>query len=288
MNLVEVRDFLKENIRKESEEYFGFTDSKRLEEVTSNWFNDMENYDGRWKIINNRVPMVGRVLDMAAGCGTFVLNGLQNGYDVHGVEPEEWKREYFMKKILASSYPDQWLGRIVCAVGEALPFEDEYFDVVTSYQTLEHVRDVNSCIQEMLRVLKPCGILYIRAPDYNCFFEPHYRVPFFPKMNKRLAAQYLKLIGRPVLGLYTLQWTTEKDVIKFLNAGKHRLSIERTSQFHSKIQKTKIKDLLPRYLQKNYITNLLNKAWEIKLRMQSIVMIGRREKNIDLWITKVN
>jgi ubiquinone/menaquinone biosynthesis C-methylase UbiE len=94
---------------------------------------------------------------MAAGCGTFVLFGLHNGYDAWGVEPEEWKREYFRKKILASNYPVKYLDHVVASVGEALPFQDESFDIVTTYQTLEHVQDVNECIQEMLRVLKPGG-----------------------------------------------------------------------------------------------------------------------------------
>ena len=89
MNLAEVRNFLEENIRSESETYFGFTDSQRIGEIVNNWFNDQANYDGRWNIISSKAPRVGRVLDMAAGCGTFVLNGLQSGRDVYGVEPEQ-------------------------------------------------------------------------------------------------------------------------------------------------------------------------------------------------------
>lgn len=286
MNLVEVKNFLKENIRNENEKYFGFTDDCLIDQVTNNWFNDNENYDGRWKFISNRLHAVGKVLDMAAGCGTFVLNGLQNGYDVHGVEPEEWKREYFQKKIFVSNYPCQWNDRIIYAVGEALPFEDESFDLITTYQTLEHVQDVNGCIQEMLRVLKHGGVLYVRAPDYNCFFEPHYRVPFLPKMNKVLAARYLKFIGRPLLGLETLKWTTEKDVIKFLNEGKHKLTIKRASKFYSESRKAKIRELLPSPLRNQRIVNFLSKVYEIKTQALGFFMVGRREKNIDLWVTK--
>jgi ubiquinone/menaquinone biosynthesis C-methylase UbiE len=200
VSLTEVKNFLRENFRKESERYFGLKDAKWIDRATDNWFDDQNNYDGRWKIIRERVPTVGKVLYMAAGCGTFVLFGLHNGYDAWGVEPEEWKREYFRKKILASNYPVKYLDHVVASVGEALPFQDESFDIVTTYQTLEHVRDVNMCILEMLRVLKPWGILYIKAPDYNCFFEPHYRVPFLPKMNKKLAAAYLRVINKPILG----------------------------------------------------------------------------------------
>lgn len=286
MNLVEVKFFLKENIRQENEKYFGFTDDVSLDQVTNNWFNDNENYDGRWKAINDRVHSVGKILDMAAGCGTFVLNGLQNGYDVYGVEPEEWKREYFKKKIFASNYPSQWSDRIIDGVGESLPFENESFDLITSYQTLEHVQDINGCLHEMLRVLKCGGVLYIKAPDYDCFYEPHYRIPFLPKMNKTLATRYLKIIGRPTLGLGTLKWTTEKDVIRALNEGGHKLIIKRSSLFYSENRKSKIRQLLPSPIKHQQIVDFLNKAYEIKSRIVGLFMIGRREKNIDLWITK--
>lgn len=291
MTLDEVRSFLKDNIKSENKKYFGGTDDAYIDQVTSNWFNDTENYDGRWNVINSRIGAVGKVLDMAAGCGTFVLNGLQHGYDVYGVEPEAWKMEYFKKKILASNYPTQWNDRIIYAVGEVLPFEDESFDLITSYQTLEHVQDVKGCIQEMLRVLKRGGVLYIRAPDYNCFYEPHYRVPFLPKMNKALATQYLKLIGLPTLGLKTLQWTTTGSVTKFLREGIHELDIKQVNHFYSEGRKQKIKELLPRALRNPHLISLLNKAYEMRVqfkpRLQDMFMVGRREKHINLWVTKV-
>src|SRR3989338_1338558 len=103
---------------------------------------------------------------MAAGCGTFVLFGLHRGYDVWGIEPEAWKREYFRLKIETSCYSTHFLKHVLAGYGESLPFANECFDCVTTYQTLEHVRDIKKCIEEMLRVLKPNGALYIRAPDY--------------------------------------------------------------------------------------------------------------------------
>ncbi|MEK7846014.1 MAG: hypothetical protein AAB257_03520 [Nitrospinota bacterium] len=102
LSLAEVRNLLEINIRKDAKLYFGVNDNDWVKHVTDNWFNDQENYDGRWKLIKERIPKVGRVLDMASGCGTFLLYGLHNEYDVWGIEPEEWKREYFRKKVNAS------------------------------------------------------------------------------------------------------------------------------------------------------------------------------------------
>jgi ubiquinone/menaquinone biosynthesis C-methylase UbiE len=45
-----------------------------------------------------------------------------------------------------------------------MPFPDDAFDLVISCDVIEHVVDLHSCYQQMVRVLKPGGILIIRAP----------------------------------------------------------------------------------------------------------------------------
>ena len=169
-----------------------------------------------------------------------------------------------------------------------MPFEDECFDLVTTYQTLEHVRDVNMCVLEMLRVLRPGGILYIRAPDYNCFYEPHYRVPFLPRMNKTLATIYLKFLGRPVSGLQTLHWVTKKEIIRYLKQLKSHVNIEDTHLYYFAIRRKKILELLPIPLKREFIVHLLNRSAEIrnKINELAIILSARQERNIDLWVVK--
>lgn len=36
-------------------------------------------------------------------------------------------------------------------------------------------------------------------------------------MNKKLASIYLKLLGRPTIGLDTLTWITTKSILEILN-----------------------------------------------------------------------
>jgi ubiquinone/menaquinone biosynthesis C-methylase UbiE len=285
-NLYDVKDFLRNNIKKECDTYWGVKNGEWINVVTNNWFDDQSNYDGRWKIIGDRVPRVGKILDMAAGCGTFVLYGLHNGYDVWGVEPEEWKREYYKKKIVASNYPRNYLYHICAGVGESLPYIDETFDLITTYQTLEHVCNVNKCILEMLRVLKPGGILYITAPDYNSFYEPHYRIPFLPKMNKKFASIYLNLIRRPITGLETLNLITEQDIINNIIASKNEVHMERQEKYHSERRKEKIEILLPEFLRNRYLICFLKSVLELGFRIISWIKMGRGENNIDLWVTK--
>ena len=50
--------------------------------------------------------------------------------------------------------------QFVLAEGEDLPFADQTFDVVCSYDVFEHVADLSVCLQECYRVLRPGGVLY--------------------------------------------------------------------------------------------------------------------------------
>ncbi len=223
---------------------------------------------------------------MAAGCGTFVLYGLHQGYDVWGVEPEAWKLDYFSQKVEASCYPESFKQHLIQGYGESLPFEDNTFDLVTTYQTLEHVNNVQECLSELLRVLKPQGILYLRCPDYNCFFEPHYRVPFLPQMNKQLASIYLTyLLKRPIKGLYTLNWTTRQKIIKLIQQSPFKVKIEDTST-HAIVHK--LSEKLPFLKSYPSLAIFLSECYlKIKRLKKSIFKVFREESQVDLWITKL-
>ena len=88
----------------------------------------------------------GRILDMACGCGTFLLYGLNRGRDVVGIEPEPWKLRYFRTEGGTGRLPALGTCPDAPGGGRTLPFADASFDLVTTFQTLEHVADVERCI----------------------------------------------------------------------------------------------------------------------------------------------
>ena len=44
---------------------------------------------------------------------------------------------------------------------EKIPYANESFDVVSSFNSLDHVDDLENCIGEIIRILKPGGLLFI-------------------------------------------------------------------------------------------------------------------------------
>lgn len=49
--------------------------------------------------------------------------------------------------------------------GETLPFGDDQFDLVTSFQVIEHVENVPAYLAEIVRVLKPGGTTIFTTPN---------------------------------------------------------------------------------------------------------------------------
>lgn len=58
--------------------------------------------------------------------------------------------------------------------GHALPFKDNSFDLILSQAVMEHVYDPDLAASELLRVLKPGGVVYCES----AFMQPLHAVPF--------------------------------------------------------------------------------------------------------------
>ncbi|MHC1740174.1 MAG: class I SAM-dependent methyltransferase [Anaerolineaceae bacterium] len=63
--------------------------------------------------------------------------------------------------------------RILCGVGEFLPFPTAIFDLIVSNEVIEHVQDDHKAVSEMIRTLKPGGRLVLFCPNRGYGFETH-------------------------------------------------------------------------------------------------------------------
>lgn len=55
--------------------------------------------------------------------------------------------------------------------GQSLPFDDASFDLVVSFETIEHVTEQESFIKEFRRVLRPDGMLIISSPNRKTYSD---------------------------------------------------------------------------------------------------------------------
>ena len=69
-------------------------------------------------------------------------------------------------------------------VGEELPYEDNYFDLIICHTVIEHVHDESAVIAEMTRVLTKEGFIHLNAPNYVWPYEPHLSIWCIPVLGK--------------------------------------------------------------------------------------------------------
>ena len=132
------------------------------------------------------------VLDIACGegYGSNLLSGLASeviGVDIDDATVDNAKIKYRHSNL-----------QFLTGSAAEIPCADAYFDVVVSFETIEHHDQHDKMMQEIKRVLKPGGLLMISSPDK--FFhsdKPGYKNPYHVKELyadefKSLLAKYFK------------------------------------------------------------------------------------------------
>jgi SAM-dependent methyltransferase len=163
-----------------------------------------------------KIPPRGLVLDVGSGVGSFVLGCRRRGLRAFGIEPDRIGQGGTISSIqIARRRIEEQVFAV--AVGESLPFADHRFDLVTMNQVMEHVADQVAVLREALRVLRPGGAVYFACPNYLRFYEPHYKIFWFPLLPKMLGRAYLKLRGRNPVLLDQLTYTTNSRLRTLLS-----------------------------------------------------------------------
>lgn len=153
------------------------------------------------------------VLVVGAGTGAECVELVQRGAEVQGIEPNSAGVEILQAKAqLHDLNPDAFRQ----GVAEELPYEDSAFDFVYCYTVIEHVRDIEKSIDEMIRVCKTGGWVFIQTGDYRFPYEWHYkkeRIPFSPKW---LTYLHFALLRRPVNFLRSINFVTAPQLDRIL------------------------------------------------------------------------
>lgn len=108
---------------------------------------------------------LGTVLINGCGVGMYVKALLPYTEQIYGIDIEA---EHLRRA--AATVPGAHYQLAAC---EALPYPDNFFDLVLSHEVIEHVSDDRVAAAEMVRVLKPGGRAILFAPNRLYPFETH-------------------------------------------------------------------------------------------------------------------
>lgn len=107
--------------------------------------------------LKNNINLIEPVLEIGFGKG-YVIEYLTNRImDINGVEISEKAVEYIKQKNKNI--------KVLLYDGKKLPFNDEAFSIVLSFDVLEHFNSVNGHLSEVFRVLKTNGIYVFQTPN---------------------------------------------------------------------------------------------------------------------------
>lgn len=130
------------------------------------------------------------VLDVASGSGYGTKMIAQAARKVYGVDISQEAIKYSQKYYSAANI------EYLVGDGSKLPLEDGKVDVVTSFETIEHIADYKTFLSETKRVLKPEGLLVVSTPN-DLEFIPgnHFHLHQFTEQElKQLLRKYYKYV----------------------------------------------------------------------------------------------
>lgn len=148
----------KNKLLNEGEEYFKevYEYTKKQEKITL-----LRNYLG---LLRKNKPNFKRILDIGCAYGYFLKLCDELHAETYGIDISDYALSIASQNTKAALHK-------LNIEKQKLPYENEFFDVVTCFDVVEHLRMVNTYLKEIHRVLKRWGLLFITSPNKAFIFK---------------------------------------------------------------------------------------------------------------------
>ena len=114
-------------------------------------------------IINETGKVSGDILDIGSGTGAFANEMKNSSWKVTALEPDELARKNSVYLHNIQALPTSDLFNL-----------DQKFDAITMWHVLEHVYPLHEYVEQIKKILKPGGRLFIAVPNYKSFDATQY------------------------------------------------------------------------------------------------------------------
>lgn len=103
----------------------------------------------------------GKLLDVGCYTGLFPLLAQERGWGAYGVEPSNWAAQISERRLPKKVFQGYLLGQ---------GFSDNSFDVITSWDVIEHVTNPRQELSRMASLLRPGGWLFLSTMHSEAAF----------------------------------------------------------------------------------------------------------------------
>lgn len=136
----------------------------------------------RLDLVQTFVPK-GKLLDVGCATGYLLEAAKEKGFDVYGVEFSEYSSQLAKQKFGNE--------KIHNGILETSPFATNFFDVITMFDLIEHVRIPQVVLEKAKSLLSDNGVIMISTPDTGSTSHSlmgkkwtHYKLEHFFYFNK--------------------------------------------------------------------------------------------------------
>ncbi|MFN3405790.1 MAG: class I SAM-dependent methyltransferase [Cytophagaceae bacterium] len=129
-----------------------------------------------------------RILDVGCGAGDFLEIAKHRGWEVHGTEFSETAYKINLDKGI----------KITKGILKTENYPVESFDVITSFEVLEHINNPVKEIQKVHTLLRKNGLFYCTTPNFNSIsrylLKQNYNIITYPEHLSYYTPKTLKFL----------------------------------------------------------------------------------------------
>ncbi|MFL5738954.1 MAG: methyltransferase domain-containing protein [Flavisolibacter sp.] len=150
----------------ESADYISHTNTSRG--LVNQLYRKIRTYtlEQKAKLVMQNTVEKGRILDMGAGIGAFLHTMKSKGWEVTGIEPDEGARTQAINLFRLELFDKASMWQL----------QQESFDAITLWHVLEHVHQLHAYVEQLKKVLKPKGKIFLALPNYQSWDSTIYKL----------------------------------------------------------------------------------------------------------------